>query len=118
MFSGKEADWDKWHKVYSLLARIPGFAEELVSTDEIRVGAEELTSQGIDPLLAKRACEAWLSLIITCKGTALETVLSTDSSSSAALGVLHQWYRAYGLKEKSRLMRLLREFNSLKMGLR
>ena len=112
-FSGKEADWDKWHKIYSLQAKILGFAEELVATDEIRVGAESFSSQDNDPLRAKRASEAWLSLITTCKGTVLEIVQSTDSPSAAWRELL-QRYRVCGLKEKSGLMR---EFNSLTMGL-
>ena len=40
-FSGGEADWDEWHKVCSSQARVLGFAEELVETDEIRVGAQQ-----------------------------------------------------------------------------
>ena len=112
-FSGEEEDWDEWHKVYSSQARILGFAEELVATDEIRVGAENFSSQGIDPLRAKRASEAWLSLITTCKGTALEIVQSTVSPRAVWRELL-QRYRACGQKEKSRLMR---EFNSLKIEL-
>ena len=77
-FSGEEADWDEWHKVYSSQARILCIAEELVATDETRVGAEDFHCQGIDPLRAKHAFEAWLSLLTTCKGTALEIVQSTD----------------------------------------
>ena len=99
MFSGEEADWDKWHKVYSSQARINSFAEELVATDEIRVGAEDFNSQGIDSLRAKCASETWLSLTTTCKGTALRVVQSTDSPSAAWL----QRYRACGVKEKTRL---------------
>ena len=70
-FSGKETDLDEWHIAYTLHARILGFAEELVAKDEIRVGAEDFNSQGIDLLQAKRASEAWFSLIATCKGTVL-----------------------------------------------
>ena len=55
---------------YSSQARILGIAEEMVATGEIRVGAEDFNSQGIDQLRAKRAFEAWLSLLTTCKGTA------------------------------------------------
>ena len=79
-FPGEEADWDEWHKVHSSQARILGFAEELVSTDEIRAGAEDFSSQGIDPLRAKRASEAWFFLITTCEGTALEILESTHST--------------------------------------
>ena len=95
--SGEEADWDDWHKVNSSQTRILGSTEELVATDEVRVGAEDFNSQGIDPLRAKRASGAWLSLITTCKGTALDTVQSTDSPSAAWRELL-QWYRACGLK--------------------
>ena len=49
-FSGKEADRDEWHKMYSSQARILGFVKELVATDEIRVGAEDFDNEGIDPL--------------------------------------------------------------------
>ena len=83
MFSGKETNWEKWHKVHSSQTRINGFAEEMVATDEIRVGAEEFNSQGIDSLRAKYASKARLSLITTCKGTALKVVQSTDSPSAA-----------------------------------
>ena len=55
MFSGEETDWDTWHKVYSSQARIRGFSEELVATDEIRVGAEDFNSQGIDSFYASFA---------------------------------------------------------------
>ena len=34
-FSGEEADWDEWHKVYSSQARIHGFAQELVAELEV-----------------------------------------------------------------------------------
>ena len=71
--SGKEADEDDWHSAYSLQARIPGFAEELVATEGMRVRAEEFKNKGIDPMQANRASGAWISLI-TCKTTALETV--------------------------------------------
>ena len=112
-FSGKEADWDEWHKVYSSQARILGFAKELVETDEIRVGADNFNSQGVNPLRAKRASEAWLFLITTCKDTALEMLQSTDSPSAAWRELL-QRYHARGLKDKNRLIRV---FNSLKMEL-
>ena len=102
-FSGEEADWDEWYKVYSSQSRILGFAEELVATDETRVGAEDFNSQGIDPLQTKRASEAWLSLITTCKGSALEIMLSTDSPSAAWRELL-QRHRACGLKGKNKLM--------------
>ena len=94
MLSGLEADWDKWHKVYSSQTRIHGFANEVVATDEVRVGAEDFNSQGIDSLRAKCVSEVWLSLITTCKGKALEIVQSTDSPSAAWL----QRYRAWGAK--------------------
>ena len=84
-----------------------------MATDEIKVRAEDFKSQGIDSLRTKCAFEAWLSLITTCKGTALEIVQSADSPSASWRELL-QRYRACGLKEKSRLMR---EFNSLKMKL-
>ena len=89
--------------MYLSQARIFGFAEELVATGEIRVGAEDFNSQGINPLRAKRASEAWLSLITISKGTALEIMQSTDSPSAAWRKLL-QRYRACGLKEKSRLI--------------
>ena len=66
-FSGEEADWDESHKVYSSQARILGFAVELVATDEIRIRAEDFNSQGIDPLRVKRASEACVSFVTTCK---------------------------------------------------
>ena len=71
-FSGEEADWEEWHKFFTSKARVLGFAGELVATDEIKVGAEDFNSRGIDPLRTKRASEAWLSLTTTCKGTALD----------------------------------------------
>ena len=43
-FSGEKEDWDEWHKMYSSQARILGFAEELVATDEIMIGAEDFNS--------------------------------------------------------------------------
>ena len=97
--------------MYSSQAKIVGFAEDLVVTDEIRAGAEDFNSQGIDPLRAKCASDAQLSLITTCKVTAPEIMQSTDSPSAAWWELL-QRYHACGLKEKSKLMR---EFNSLKM---
>ena len=69
--------------MYSSQAWILGFAEELEATDKVRVGAEDFNSLGIDPLRAKRASEAWLSLIATCKGTALKNVQGADSPSAA-----------------------------------
>ena len=96
MFSGKGANLDKWHKVHSSLAKINGFAEKMVATDEIRVGAEDFHSQGIDSLRAKCASEARLTLITTCKDTALKIVQSTDSPSAAWL----QLYRTCGVKRK------------------
>ena len=95
--------------MYSSQARTLGFAEEQVVTDEIRVGAEDFNKEDINPLRAKHASEAWLSLIATYKCTALEIVQSNDSPIAAWRELL-QRYRACGLKEKSRLMR---KFNSL-----
>ena len=54
-----------------------------------------------------------LSLITTCKVTALEIVQCTDSPSAAWQELL-QRYHACGLEEKSKLMRM---FNSLEMEL-
>ena len=112
-FPGEEADWDKWHNVYSSQARILVFAKELVATDEIRVGAENFNSQGINPLRAKRASEAWFSLIAICNDTTLEIVQTTDSPSTTWRDML-QRYRACDSKEKNRL---IRAFNLLKMEL-
>ena len=55
VFSGEETDWGTWHNVYSSKARIHGFSEELVATDEIRVGAEDFNNQSIDSLFASFA---------------------------------------------------------------
>ena len=96
MFSGKETNLDKWHKVQSSQAKINGFAEKMVATDEIRVGAKDFNIQGIDSLRAKCASKARVTLITTCKDTALKVVQSTDSPSAAWL----QRYRACGVKRK------------------
>ena len=80
-FSAEEENWDEWHNVYLSQAKILGFTAKLVATDEIRVGAENFSCQGINPLRAKRASEAWLFLVTSCKGTALEIVESNDLTS-------------------------------------
>lgn len=84
-----------------------------MATDEIKVRAEDFSSQGIDPLRQKRVSEARFFFITTCKGTELEIVQSADSPSAAWRGLLKR-YRACSLKENSKLMR---EFNTLKMEL-
>ena len=111
--SGEEADWNKWHKVYSSQARKIRLRRGTDGNGRDGVGAEDFNSQGIDPLRAKRASEAWLSLITTCKVTALEIVQSADSPNAAWRELL-QRSRACCLNEKSRLAR---EFNSPKMEL-
>ena len=41
--------------MYSVQARVHGFSEDLAATDEIRVGAEDFNSQGIDSFYASFA---------------------------------------------------------------
>ena len=99
--------------MYLSQARILGFADKQVATNEIKVGNEDFNS------LVSTRCERsarprrGFSFITICKGTAPEIMQSTDSPSVAWRELL-QWYRARGLKEKSTLMR---DFNSLKMEL-
>ena len=58
--------------------RILDFAKELMATGDIRVGAENFNSQGVYPLRATCASEAWVSHINTGKDAALKIVQSID----------------------------------------
>ena len=47
------------------------------------VGAEDFDSSGIDPPRVRNTQKAWVSLITTCKSSALKNVQSAESPSEA-----------------------------------
>ena len=112
-FSGKQEDWEDWRIEHLAKAEELRFAEDLTTHEgrDIMVVAEGFDVSGVDSMRLRQARQAWTSLTTTCKGTARDLVKSAESPGGA-WRLLHQHYRASGVKEKRRLAE---EFNSIKM---
>ena len=66
-------------------ARASGFENELAAAegDRLSVGAEVFDSSNVDPVRLRNAHVAWMTLINSCSGMALEIVQRSDAPNDA-----------------------------------
>ena len=92
-FSGEPEDWTTWSKVHRAQLSALGCSDALKET----VGDETSDSVDLDQL--RKAQQAWVSLVTSCKGAAFD-IVNAEESVSETWAKLVQHYQASGLKER------------------
>ena len=107
------ASWLTWSQRVLYQARASGFENELTAAvgDGLSVGADVFDSSNVDPVRLRNAHAAWMILINSCSGTALEIVQHSDAPNEAWRN-LEFHYRAKGTRE---ILRLSHEINGKTM---
>ena len=102
-----------WSQRVLYQARASGFENELTAAvgDGLRVGADVFDSRNVDPVRLRNARVAWMTLINSCSGMALEIVQRSDAPNGAWRN-LEFHYRGKGTRE---ILRLSHEINGKKM---
>ena len=103
------ASWLTWSQKVLYQARASGFENELTAAvgDGLSVGADVFDSSNVDPVRLRNAHTAWMTLINSCSGMALEIVQYSNAPNDAWRN-LESHYRAKGTKE---ILRLSHEIN-------
>ena len=107
------ASWLTWSQRVLYQARASGFENELTAAegDGLSVGADVFVSSNVDPVRLQIAHVAWMTLINSCSGMALEIVQRGNAPNDAWRNLeLH--YRAKGTRE---ILRLSHEINGKTM---
>ena len=114
-FSGEPEDWKTWSKVHRAQLSVLGYADALTETagDETKVNRDDFDRGSVDPDRLRKALQALVSLVTSCKGVAFDIVNAEESASEAWTKVI-QPCQASGLKERRRL---IIDFYMMKMGL-
>ena len=101
---GSTASWLTWSQRVLYQARASGFENELTATegDGLSVGADVFDSSNVDPVRFRNAHVAWMTLINSCSGMALEIVQSSNAPN-VAWSNLELHYRAKVTRETLRL---------------
>ena len=91
------ASWLTWSQRVLYQARASGFENELTAAvgDGLSVGADVFDSSNVDPVRLRNAHVAWMTLINSCSGMALEIVQRSDAPNDAWKN-LEFHYRAKG----------------------
>ena len=107
------ASWLTWSQRVLYQARASGFENELTAAegDGLSVGADVFDSSNVDPVRLQNAHAAWMILINSCSGMALEIVQRSDAPNDAWRN-LQFHYRA---KETREILRLSHEINGKTM---
>ena len=108
------ASWLTWSQRVLYQARASGFENELTTAavgDGLSVGADVFDSSNVDPVRLRNAHAAWMILINSCSGMALEIVQRSDAPNEAWRN-LEFHYRAKGTRE---ILRLSHEINGKTM---
>ena len=107
------ASWLTWSRRVLYQARASGFENELTAAvgDGLSGGADVFDSSNVDPVRLRNAHAAWMILINSCSGTALEIVQRSDAPNEAWRN-LEFHYRAKGTRE---ILRLSHEINGKTM---
>ena len=107
------ASWLTWSQRVLYQARANGFENELTAAvgDGLSVGADVFDSSNADPVRLRNAHAAWMTLINSCSGMALEIVQRSDAPNEAWRNVEFH-YRAKGTRE---VLRLSHEINGKTM---
>ena len=92
-----------WSKVHRAQLSALGCADALTETggDETKVNRDDFDRSSVDPDRLRKAQQAWVSLVTSCKGVAFD-IVSTEESAGEAWVKLVQHYQASGLKERRR----------------
>ena len=103
------ASWLTWSQRVLHQARASGFENKLTAAvgDGLSVGADVFDSSNVDPVRLRNAHAAWMILINSCSGMALEIVQRSDAPNEAWRN-LEYHYRAKGTRE---ILRLSHEIN-------
>ena len=93
-----------WSQRVLYQARTSGFEDELtaVEGDGLSVGADVFDSNNVDPVRLRNAHVAWMTLINSCSGMALEIVQRSNAPNDAWRN-LETHYREKGTRERPRL---------------
>ena len=105
--------WSTWSQRVLYQARASGFESELTAAvgEGLNVGADVFDSSNVDPVRLRNAHAAWMILINSCSGMALEIVQRCQAPNEAWRNLeLH--YRAKGTRE---IFRLSHEINGKTM---
>ena len=107
------ASWLTWSQRVLYQARASGFENELTAAvrDGLSVGADVFDSSNVDPVRLRNAHAAWMILINSCSGMALEIVQRSDAPNDAWRN-LEFHYSAKGTRE---ILRLSHEINGKTM---
>ena len=91
------ASWLTWSQRVLYQARESGFEDELTSAegDGLSVGADVFDSSNVDLVRLRNAYVAWMTLINSCSGMALEIVPCSNAPNEARRNLESQ-YRAKG----------------------
>ena len=113
-FEGESpASWLTWSQRVLYQARASGFEDGLTVAegDGLSVGADVFDSSYVDPVRLRNAHVAWMTLIFSCSGMALESVQRSNAPNDAWRN-LESHYRAKGTRE---ILRLFHEINEKTM---
>ena len=79
------ANWLTWSQRVLYQARASGFEDELTAAegDGLSIGADVYDSSNVDPVRLRNAHLAWMTLINSCNGMALEIVLRSNAPNNA-----------------------------------
>ena len=107
------ASWLTWNQRVLYQARASGFENELTAAEEdgLSVEADAFDSSNVDPVRLRNAHVAWMTLINSCSGMALEVVQRSNAPNDAWRN-LEFHYRAKGTGE---ILRLSHEINGKTM---
>ena len=113
--SGSTASWSTWSQRVLCRARASGFENELTAAvgDGLSVRADVFDSSNVDPVRLRNAHAAWMILINSCSGMALEIVQRSDAPNDTWRNFEFH-YRAKGTRE---ILRLSHEINGKRMEL-
>ena len=103
------ASWLTWSQSVLYQARTSDFEDELTAAkgDGLSVGADVFDSSNVDPVRLRNAHVAWMTLINSCSGMAVEIVQRSNAPNDAWRN-LESHYRAKGTRE---ILRLSHEIN-------
>ena len=102
--SGEPEDWTTCSKVHrdqlSALGCADAFTE--IAGDKRKVNRDDFDRDRADPDRLHKAQQAWVLLVISCKGVAFDIMIAEEPASEAWAKFV-QHYQASGLKERRRL---------------
>ena len=109
----RTASWLTWSQRVLYQARASGFENELTAAvgDGLSDGADIFDSSNVDSVRLRNVHAAWMILINSCSGMALEIVQRSDAPNDAWRN-LEFHYRAKGTRE---ILRLSHEINGKTM---